>query len=99
MNIVPKKLIRHKVIKDLKVGEWEFIEDKNELNKLYALKIREELAEIQKSEHKDIMEFVDLIQAVFSFSKQNGFTYEQISAAIIEKSLEKGYFTNIALNK
>lgn len=94
----PKKLIRKFITEKLKEGEWEIITDQNELNKLYALKIHEELEEIQTSEYKDIMEFVDLIQVAFSFAKQNGFTYEQLSVALIEKSVEKGSFGRLALN-
>lgn len=95
---MPKKLIRKYVTAILKVSEWEFIEDQNELNELYALKIQEELEEIQQSEHKDIMEFVDLIQVAFCFAKQNGFTHEQIGSALAKKAIEKGTFSNIALN-
>jgi predicted house-cleaning noncanonical NTP pyrophosphatase (MazG superfamily) len=94
----PKKLIRKNIVEKLKPGEWEEITDQKELNNLYALKVKEELAEIQDSEHKDIMEFVDLIQVAFSFAKRNGFTKEQISKAMIEKSIEKGSFGTIALN-
>ena len=94
----PKKLLRKFITEKLKEGEWETITDQDELNKLYALKIREELEEIQTSEHKDIMEFVDLIQVTFSFAKQNGFTHEQLSVALIEKSVEKGSFGRLALN-
>ena len=94
----PKKLIRKYITEKLKEGEWEEITDQKELNKLYALKIKEELEEIQESEHKDIMEFADLLQVVFSFAKQNGFTHEQIAAAMIEKSVDKGTFGRLALN-
>ena len=94
----PKKLIRKFITEKLKEGEWEIITDQDELNRLYAIKIREELAEVQASDHKDIMEFVDLIQVAFSFAKQNGFTHEQLSVALIEKSFEKGCFGRLALN-
>jgi predicted house-cleaning noncanonical NTP pyrophosphatase (MazG superfamily) len=94
----PKKLIRKFITEKLKEGEWETITDQDELNRLYAIKVREELAEIQASDHKDIMEFVDLIQVAFSFAKQNGFTHEQLSVALIEKSVEKGSFGRLALN-
>lgn len=94
----PKKLIRKNIIEKLKEGEWETITDQEELNQLYAIKVREELAEIQESDHKDIFEFVDLIQVVFSFAKQNGFTHEEISKAMIEKSIDKGSFGRLALN-
>ena len=94
----PKKLIRSGIVEKLKEGEWETITDQDELNRLYAIKIREELAEIQSSDHKDIFEFVDLIQVVFSFAKQNGFTHEQLSSAMTAKSLDKGSFGRLALN-
>ena len=94
----PKKLIRKFITEKLKEGEWETITDQKELNQLYAIKVREELAEIQESDHKDIMEFVDLIQVAFSFAKQNGFTHEQISTALVEKSVNKGTFGRFALN-
>lgn len=94
----PKKLIRKFITEKLKEGEWETITDQKELNQLYAIKVREELAEIQQSDHNDIMEFVDLIQVAFSFAKQNGFTHEQISTALIEKSVNKGTFGRLALN-
>lgn len=94
----PKKLIRRGITQKLKEGEWEIVSDQVELNKLYEIKIREELAEIQASDHKDIMEFVDLIQVAFAFAKQNGFTYEQIADALVEKTAEKGPFGQWALN-
>ena len=98
LNLKPKKLIRSGITEKLKKGEWEIVADQDELNKLYAIKVREELAEIQSSGHKDIMEFVDLIQVAFSFAKQNGFTHEQLSVALIEKSIDKGSFGRLALN-
>lgn len=94
----PKKLIRNKVIFNLKASEWEFIEDQQELNVLYEIKIREEIEEIKASNYKDVMEFVDLIQVTFSFARRNGFTHEEIEAALLSKSIEKGIFGNIALN-
>lgn len=94
----PKKLIRKYITEILKPGEWEMISDQKELNQLYAIKVREELAEIQASDHKDIMEFVDLVQVAFSFAKVNGFTHEQLSLALIEKTVEKGPFGRLALN-
>lgn len=94
----PKKLIRHLIIDKLKIGEWEIVEDQEELNNLYELKIIEELAEIKASDHTDVMEFVDLIQVCFSFAKQNGITHDQLSKGLLEKSLNKGMFGKIALN-
>ncbi len=94
----PKKLIRKYITSNLKQGEWETITDQSELNNLYALKIREELKEIQDSDHKDIMEFVDLMQVVFSFARENGFTSEELQTNMAMKSLLKGGFGRLALN-
>lgn len=94
----PKKLIRSKITEKLKEGEWETIMDQGELNQLYATKIREELAEIQASDHKDIMEFVDLIEVAFTFARENGFTDLEITANRAKKITEKGRFGRLALN-
>jgi predicted house-cleaning noncanonical NTP pyrophosphatase (MazG superfamily) len=95
---MPKKLIRYKITQFLKEHEWEMIKDKSELNKLYALKVQEELAEIQRSEHNDITEFADLLEVVRAFALSNGFTFKQVSEVMTNKTLEKGGFGNIALN-
>lgn len=93
----PKKIIRSKIVNLLKSDEWTIVEDKKELQELYGLKILEELEKIKKTEYKDISEFVDLIQASFHFAKECGFSYEEISLAMIEKTAEKGNFKNIVL--
>lgn len=93
-----KKLIRHKVIENLKEGEWEWIDDPAELNKLYALKVLEELEEIKNSDHKDIMEFADLIQVTTAWAQQNGFSYNQIIQAMNMKFDKSGMYSRIALN-
>lgn len=94
----PKKLIRDKVPQKILEREYETIEDKAELNRLYALKVKEELAEIQHAQHKDIMEFADLIDVAYSFAEQNGFSREEMDLARLEKYEKKGTFSNIALN-
>lgn len=94
----PKKLIREFITNKLKEDEWETITDQDELNRLYAIKVREELAEIQASSHKDIMEFVDLIEVAFSFALENGFSYDQLTEAFTAKSTDKGSFGRLALN-
>ena len=94
----PKKLIRKKIISKLKENEWEIITDQDELNRLYEKKIREVLAEIQASGHKDVMEFVDLIQVAFSFAKVNGFTEELLSDLSVYKLMQLGDFSKIVLN-
>ena len=93
----PKKLIRKFIVDKLKAGEWETITDQDELNRLYALKVREELAEIQASDHKDISEFSDLISVAFSFAQENGFEYDDLMSEIMSKAADKGRFSRIAL--
>lgn len=95
---VPKKLIRERVSDLLKPDEWEFISSQSELNRLYALKIQEELAEIQASGYKDIMEFADLLEVVYCFAKENGFDRKTIDIAAFEKFDTKGSFGRLALN-
>ena len=94
----PKKLIRDKVPALILEREYETIEDKEELNRLYALKVREELAEIQHAHHKDILEFADLVEVAYCFAEQNGFSKEEIDLAMLGKYEKKGRFSNIALN-
>lgn len=96
--MTPKKLIRSNITTTLKEGEWEEITDLKELNQLYALKIKEELAEIEAADHKDIFEFVDLIQVAHAFAKQNGFSHEEIMKAVYDKTDKKGGFGTLALN-
>ena len=94
----PKKLIREKIVSKLKKGEFEKITDLKELNKLYALKVIEELLEIQNSEHNDIMEFVDLIHVVVCWAEQNGHDYMHLEVNGNVKFENNGKFSNIALN-
>jgi predicted house-cleaning noncanonical NTP pyrophosphatase (MazG superfamily) len=95
--MTPKKLIRNKIIPKLKEGEWETIQDQDELNRLYDLKIREELEEVKASGHKDIKEFADLIAAVYAFARVNGFSSE-LQTAILNGYAEKGKYDRLALN-
>lgn len=94
----PKKLIRNLIVLKLKEGEWETINSKKELNKLYDLKIREELEEIKQSDRKDIMEFADIVQAALSYAKTNGFDFDQVMGAVTAKAMKSGKFGCIALN-
>lgn len=94
----PKKLIRTELAKKLPPHEVEIIESREELNKLYALKILEERAEIVASDHKDVNEFVDLIQATFQWARLNGFYDEILIDAMEVKSTDKGVFLDVALN-
>jgi predicted house-cleaning noncanonical NTP pyrophosphatase (MazG superfamily) len=94
----PKKLIRGNIIEKLRIGEYEIISDKKELNDLYALKVQEELQEVIASNHSDINEFADLASSVFQFARQNGFSEKDLSAAIASKDASSGVFSNIALN-
>ena len=45
----PKKLIREKIIYKIQPEEWELVEEKGDLYKLYDLKVREELNELMKA--------------------------------------------------
>jgi predicted house-cleaning noncanonical NTP pyrophosphatase (MazG superfamily) len=94
----PKKLIRSNMVFRLDPSECEIVHDKDELNKLYALKIQEEMNEIQMANHKDIMEFADLVQVAMDFAQVNGFQYKDLWTAIEMKALEKGEFCDIVLN-
>ncbi len=93
----PKKLIREKIKEKLQPEEYEQVTDLVELNTLYALKIKEELLEIQSSDHKDIMEFVDLMDVVLAFAEQNGFPIEKLMVKGLIKNVEKGSFSNVVL--
>lgn len=93
----PRKLIRYNIVEKLKLGEFEELGDKLEINNLYGLKIKEELLEIQSSDHSDINEFADLIQVAYDFAKMNGFTSEELEKARHKKLIEKGPFGRLVL--
>jgi predicted house-cleaning noncanonical NTP pyrophosphatase (MazG superfamily) len=84
-----KKLIRDKIIKYYKESEFEHITNQKELNEFYALKVYEELDEIQRSDHKDITEFADLIQVAISFANANGFTLPIVMTAVQKKQTKE----------
>lgn len=93
----PKKLIRDKIIRHLKSDEYEILTDKEEVNRLCLLKIREEVQDIVNSDFKDIMEFADLLEIVFSFAVNNGISKTALLNAALDKCIRKGKFTNIVL--
>lgn len=92
-----KKLVRDKIIEYLHSSEYEICENKDELNNLVCQKIREELLEVINSDFDDIKEFADLVQIVQHLYKINAFTTSQINKAIIEKTKERGGFSNLVL--
>ena len=94
----PKKLIRKKIIYKIQFEEWELIEEKGDLYKLYDIKVREELNEIIESERKDIMEFADLVQVAFDYARECGFSRKELMEAVSEKAKSKGRFSNVVLN-
>ena len=94
----PKKLIRKEIIYKINGEEWELIEEKGDLYKLYDIKVREELNEIIESERKDIMEFADLVQVAFDYARESGFSRKELMKAVSEKAKSKGRFSNIVLN-
>lgn len=93
----PKKLIRDKIVDVLKDGEWEKVDDKEQLNALFFMKVDEELDEIRRSKCNDVKEFADLINVAFKFAELNGFTKKSITEVIIEKENDKGTFSNVVL--
>lgn len=95
---VGMKLIRDKIIDRLKLHEWEVISDTAQLNKLYTIKVIEELLEIIDSDMKDILEFADLIEVAYAFAKMNGFSAEEINMQREVKNSTRGIFSNIVLN-
>lgn len=93
-----KKLIRHKLAKKHEGGDrLEVITNMKKLNKLYALKIKEESLEVQESGHKDIFEFADLLQVAFDWATINGISEDDLFNAVQSKMEERGRFTNITL--
>lgn len=93
-----KKLIRSGIKHILGEDESELIMDQDDLNRLYQLKIREEVMEIFRSDHKDLSEFADLLQVVTDYAIQNGFSFEELIDAVNEKARDKGRFGRLALN-
>lgn len=94
----PKKLVRKGTIAFVKEGEIEKIETIEELNKLYQLKVREELEEVLQSKHNDINEFADLISVVTAYARINGYDSKMLHKAVEEKIYSKGGFSDLALN-
>jgi predicted house-cleaning noncanonical NTP pyrophosphatase (MazG superfamily) len=93
-----KKLIRDKYAQTLTAEEVEQVTDKQELNKLYELKVREELQEIVDSGCKDVQEFGDLMEVVRAWAEQNGITGGELFSTIIQKEKERGRFSNTAIS-
>lgn len=94
---MPRKLIRDRIADTLKPGQFEKITDQGELNYLYELRLREEMEEINKSSHSDIIKFADLVRVAFDYAIANGYQEYEVLRVMNEKSAAKGSFTNIAL--
>lgn len=92
----PKKLIRNGNYTERFKEHLENITDKDQLNKLYILKIKEELQEIIDSDFKDIYEFVDLLDVCDAFREQN-FSREEFGVASRKKLLDRGFFGTLVL--
>ena len=97
VNIPPRKLIRNKIADKIIDSEIVVIKDQKELNELYFFKILEELQEIQLSDYRDVSEFGDLMQVVFSFARINGFSKAALLDTIFKKSEECGIHKNQVL--
>jgi len=92
-----KKLIRDKVADKLPNYKTDTIDNQDELNQLYVMKVKEELAEIVNSDFNDITEFADLIHVAISFGMANGFPVANILSSMKIKQREKGLFSNKVL--
>lgn len=93
----PQKLVRHLVPKLYPDNEYGTIEDRDELNHLYVMKVREELEEVVNSNFKDVKEFADLIQVALTMAVNNGFSIDDVYRAVKLKSDDRGRFSNITL--
>jgi len=96
--IKPKKLVRSGISEFVEPQELEMVTDKDELNSLYILKVKEELQEIINSDFKDEFEFADLLEVVFRFAEVNGISQHFLMVTAINKGLQKGTFNGTVLN-
>jgi len=94
----PKKLVRSGIVDFVEPDEIELITDKDELNALYSLKVKEELQEIINSNFQDEFEFADLLEVVFRFAEVNGISQHSLMITAIEKGQQKGTFNGTVLN-
>lgn len=94
----PKKLVRSSIIKHLWNWEWEEVYNRNELKELYALKVEEELREIQNSNYEDVNEFADLLEVVLAFARVCNFPKTRLDSIIIDKMLKKGVYDDLVLS-
>lgn len=94
---MPKKLIRTGILPKLEAGEYEVITNKDELNKLYAMKVQEELQEILASDCKDPYEFADALRVITDWAAANGISAFELGVANTLKAERQGTYNNIAL--
>lgn len=74
------------------------ITDKEELNKLFALKIEELKQDSIRVGNNDINKFADLLEVIFDWAWLNGFNFEQVKETHI-KRLDTGWFDGTVLTK
>ena len=94
-----RKLIRTLFASTLKPEEIEQVENKAELNKLYKLKILEELNEISMSEFKDTKEYADLLETIEGMMRVNDVKEQDVLFEKKKKQLERGYIHKTVLKK
>jgi predicted house-cleaning noncanonical NTP pyrophosphatase (MazG superfamily) len=94
---MPRKLIRNLIPKKFGGIEYDREQNLNNLNKLYELKVKEELQEIIDSGCKDITEFADLIQVVEDWARVNNINALDLSDAQHDKAVDKGTFDNTVI--
>lgn len=89
--LMPEKLVR--TGQPTKRGETRIETRLPRLNELFILKVKEELAEIERSGFSDVDEFGDLLQVVLDFANANGINRDTLEYARLKKTNEKGNFT------
>ena len=94
----PKKLVREGLVKFSPDAHFERITDPEELNALYALKIKEELHKIQSSSHNDVVKFANLIDVAMSFAQENGHSLEELHEVSAIQEEKRGIYSSLALN-
>lgn len=86
------KLIRDGYQKSIDTNKLSKVQSKEELISYLTLKIKEELNEIIESDYKDIEEYADIIECIYSLAMINDILPNDIEKARIKKKMDKGGF-------
>ncbi len=79
-------------------ASWR-IADKDEAYEFMKGKLHEEVSELTETDYKDLYEFADVLEVVFSLARKAGFTPKDLEIARIVKLKERGGLTNKILLK